>query len=231
MTRTLRITVLVWAAAFAAYTAALAAPATGASVSEQPLGDAPKETTQKQGTYGLCNAPQNADAFPSSPVSVTAAQCENYQRYTATSAGPSTGGSCGGFTVAFGPKGDLKPYLDRVTLAADWGDTPLTEAQCAKARVAAVGWGARCLDDACTQAAWEKIGGPRQRAGTWNSVSSVCYIGVSFNASGKKYKTLDLDVITTLDEGGGKIVRKRAKGTITASKPNGKCFGTTVQPR
>ena len=74
---------------------------------------------------------------------------------------------------------------------------------------------------------WEKIGsGPRQRSGTWNSNSHVCYISVNFVSTGKKFKTLNLDIITTLDQG-GQVVRKRAKGTIYTSHPNGKCFKAT----
>jgi hypothetical protein len=227
MAHKLRIALAFSVAAFAAST--LAAPVSDGSVSEQPLSvTTTTQLPQTRVSYGLCNGPQNADAWPSSPVPVTAATCENYQRYTATSAGPSTGGSCGGFTVAFGPLGDLNPNLDRVSLRADWGDTPLTEAQCAKARVAATGWGARCIDDACSQAEWEKIGVPKQRAGTWDSAANTCYIGLSFASTGKRYVTLNIDVITKLDVGGN-WVRKRAKGTIRASKPNGKCLSATAR--
>ncbi len=110
-------------------------------------------------------------------------------------------------------------------LRADWGDTPLTAANCAQAKVAAVGWGARCTNDACTTAEWEKIGGPQRRGGYWNSNSKQCYIEVGFNSTAK-YKTLNIDVIATLPED-GKMVRKRAKGWIYVSHPNGKCFKAT----
>jgi hypothetical protein len=51
---------------------------------------------------------------------------------------------------------------------------------------------------------------------------------VSFSSTDKKFKTLNLDIITRLEEG-GQIVRKRAKGTITARLPNGKCLSPTTQ--
>jgi hypothetical protein len=177
----------------------------------------------------LCEAPQNADANPSSPVPVEPSACYDIQTFSAMSNTPSTGASCGGFTVAFGPLGDLKPYLDNVTLAADWGDIALDAGNCAKAHVAAVAWGARCSDDACTSAQWEKIGGPSRRKGTWNSTSQVCYIGLSFSGAGKKYKTLNLDVIATSLEN-GQDVRKRAKGTITARRGNGTCASLPAKP-
>jgi len=207
--------------------ASLAAPM--GSPTETPLPDVEKQPPPPA-TYGLCNAPQNADAFPSSPVRVVPGTCHNTQQYTATSPGPSTGGSCGGFTVAFGPMGDLNPNLNHsITLRAEWGDTALTAANCAKAKVAAVGWGARCTNDACTTAEWEKIGGPKQKTGTWNTTSNTCYTLVQFNSSDKKFKTLNVDIIATLPEG-GKTVRKRAKGFIYVSHPNGKCLSTSVKP-
>ena len=209
--------------------AAIAAPTDGLSTNERPLGDAPKRAPPLQATYGLCDAPQNADDFASSPVPVTAGKCENTQQFSSTSVQPSTGGACGGYTVAFGPLGDLKPFLDHVNLIADWGDAPLTEAQCAKARVAAIGWGARCTNAACTEAEWQKLGDPKQHVGFWNSNSKVCYIGVNFVSAETKFRTLNIDVIATLDQN-GTMVRKRAKGTIIASHPNGKCYSTTQKP-
>ena len=122
----------------------------------------------------------------------------------------------------FGPQGDLKPNLHNIDFKAEWGDLALTAANCANARVAAVAWGERCSDDACTTAKWEKIGGPKQSKGTWNTVSKACYMSVNLPSINKKYKTLNLDVITTLNEN-GKAVPKRAKGTIRAHIGNGKC--------
>lgn len=173
-------------------------------------------------TYGLCDAPQNADDFPSSPVPVEEDKCSHFQQFSVSSNTPSTGGSCGGFTVVFGPKGDLRPNLHRVDMKAEWGDVALTAANCANARVAAVAWGERCSDDDCTSAKWEKFGGPKQGKGTWNTTSQVCYVGVWLSSINKKYKTLNLDIITTLIEN-GKPVRKRAKGTIRVHIGNGKC--------
>ena len=113
-----------------------------------------------------------------------------------------------------------------MNLIADWGDAPLTEAQCAKARVAAIGWGARCTNAARTEAEWQKLGDPKQRFGIWNPNSKVCYISTNFYSSETKFRTLNLDIIATLDQN-GTLVRKRAKGTIIASHPNGKCYSTT----
>jgi hypothetical protein len=219
------------AAAIALHVPVLAEPVKGStSTTERPLGDAPTQAPPKAATYGMCDAPQNADAFPSSPVPVEHGKCENSQKFSATSNKPSTGGSCGGFTVAFGPMGDLKPYLNHVLLRAEWGDVPLTAAKCASARLAAVGWGARCMDDACTSAEWEKLGAPKQRKGTWNATTQSCYVYVAdfFGGADKKYKTLNLDIITTVVEN-GQTVRKRAKGTITAHRGNGKCFSATTK--
>jgi hypothetical protein len=186
------------------------------------VGDVAKRTPPEAATYGLCNAPQNAEAFPSTPLRVQSDQCFNFQKVSATSNMPSPDATCGGFTMALGPLGDLKPHLQRVKLSAEWGDVALSAENCASASLAAVGWGARCSDDACTSAKWEKIGGPQQRAGTWNTASQVCYLGVTFTSTNKKYKTLNLDVIATLVES-GESVRKRAKGTIRARVANGKC--------
>ena len=191
---------------------------------ETPLPDVGTQPQPPAVTYGLCSGPTNADAFPSSPVLVLAGPCQNSQQYTATSPGPSTGGSCGGFTVAFGPMGDLKPSLNHsIILRADWGDTALTAANCAKAKVAAIGWGARCTNRTCTTAEWEKIGGPKQKTGTWNATNNTCSTLVQFNSSDKKFKTLNIDIIATLPEG-GQTVRKGAKGFIHVSHPNGKCL-------
>ena len=210
--------------------ASLAAPPGAPTETPLPdVGTAPPPTTV---TYGLCSGPTNADAFPSSPVLVLAGPCQNSQQYTATSPGPSTGGSCGGFTVAFGPMGDLKPYLNHsIILRAEWGDTALTAANCAKAKVAAIGWGARCTDRGlgCTTAEWQKIGGPKQKAGTWNATSNTCDTLIQFNSSDKKFKTLNIDIIATLPEG-GQTVRKHAKGFIHVSHPNGKCLSPSVKP-
>jgi hypothetical protein len=199
--------------------------------SEQPGDDVSKQPPSTP-SYGFCNGPQNADTFPSSPIPVEETKCNFVQKYTATSVGPSTSApiSCGGYTVVFGPKGDLKPNLYHVILAADWGDTPLTSSTCAKAKLAAVAWGERCTNDACTTSTWQKISGPKQRTGSWNATNQACYIGIQFSQKDKdkKYKTLNLDIITTLLEN-NQTVRKRAKGTITALIGNGKCISAPAQ--
>jgi hypothetical protein len=92
-----------------------------------------------------------------------------------------------------------------------------------------VGWGARCSDDACTSAQWEKIGGPQQRKGTWNATSQVCYVPITFASGSKKYKTLNLDIIATVVEN-GQTLRKRAKGTIMVRRGNGHCVSIDKAP-
>jgi hypothetical protein len=149
---------------------ALAEPVKGqVSTTARPPADITKPAPKP--TYDLCNLPQNPAAFPSSPVPVEQDQCSYFQHFSAMSNTPTTGGSCGGFTIVFGQTGDLKPHLDRVSMKAEWGDLALTAANCANARIAAVAWGERCSDDACTSVQWEKIGGPQQGKGHWNTTS------------------------------------------------------------
>jgi hypothetical protein len=180
-------------------------------------------------TYGLCDLPQNPDSFPSSPVTVEQDQCSWFQHYSAKSQTPTTGGSCGGFTVVFGQTGDLKPHLNRVNLKAEWDDEPLTAKNCVNASLAAVAWGERCSDDACTSANWEKIGGPKLSKGTWQGAQG-CYFYSKFISINKKYRTLNLDIIASVIED-GKPVRKRAKGTIHVKRGNGKCVSVDQKPR
>ena len=225
MTRYMRSSCLsMLVAAIAWHLPALADPKASPSVSERPSDGSIKPRGRVQPTYGMCSGPPNADAHPMSPVPVIEGTCEDYQRYT--SVGSSASFGCGGYTVAFGPKGALRPYLDRLNLIAEWGDETLTQSQCAKAKVAGVAWGARCTDDACargTKVEWEKIGsGPKQLTGSWSTSSQECYVKVNFVSAGKKYVTLIVDVIATLEEG-GQPVRKNARGTIIASKFNGTC--------
>ena len=140
--------------------------------------------------------------------------CDCYQHYEASSAGPSNGGSCGGFVVAFGP----------------WGDLQLTQAQGNKARLSAVAWGERCTNADCTTFAWEKIGVPLSKHGTWGANSNRCHLEHQFINIQNHYRTLKVDVIASLQEG-SQAVRKRARGDIRAERGNGKCFSTTQQPR
>src|SRR4030095_9050511 len=216
-------------AAIAWHLSALAAPKDSPSKSERPSDGSIKPPDRTQPTYGMCNGPPNADAHPMSPVPVIAGTCEDYQRYTSTGSSASFG--CGGYTVAFGPKGDLKPYLDRINLIADWGDETLTQSQCSKADLLAVAWGERCTNNVCargTAANWEKIGsGPKQRSGSWQS--NKCYIQLNFPSTGKKYVTVMIDIIATLEED-GQPVRKNAKGTIIASQFNGTCVSLPDKP-
>ena len=190
-------------------------------------------------TYGMCSGPPNADAFAQSPVPVVEGKCDDSQTFSATSLGPSNGNGCGGFTVAFGPKGNLRPYLDHVILRAEWGDVPLAAANCASARIATVGWGARCtgrvnkttpLTTACTSTKWEKIGAPIQRKGVWHTTSQVCSIVADVSSVDKQYKTLTMDIIATVVEN-GQTVRKRAKGTIWVRQPNGQCLSAPSKPK
>ncbi|GAB4555320.1 MAG: hypothetical protein Tsb007_12270 [Rhizobacter sp.] len=188
------------------------------------------EVKKKLATFGLCDQPQNADALPTQPVAVQEDSCDYYQHYEATSAGPSNGGSCGGFVVAFGPLGDLKLNWKRYTLKATWGDQQLTQAQCSKARLSAVAWGERCTNADCTTFAWEKIGVPLSKKGTWGANSNRCHLEHQFINIQNHYRTLKVDVIASLQEG-SQAVRKRARGDIRAERGNGKCINATQQPR
>lgn len=197
---------------------------------ERPqVGTAPPPATVA--LYGLCQAAQNADDFPSSPVPVVETACHYEQRFTATSAGPSYGGTCGGYTVVLGPLGDLKTNVRSHTLVAEWGDAPPTSATaCANARIAATAHGFRCSNDACSTGAWERIDLPRRMSGTWSAGSQKCSLSLGFGIAERRYNTLNLDIITEQLQGAN-MVRKRAKGTIVSKRGNGKCFSASQQPR
>lgn len=188
------------------------------------------EAKKKLATFGLCEQPQNADALPTQPVPEQEDTCSRFQRYEASSPGPSDGGSCGGFVVAFGPLGDLKTNWKKYTLNATWGDLQLTQAQCTQARLSAVAWGERCTNADCTSFAWEKIGVPLSKKGTWGANGNRCYLEHQFINIQNHYRTLKIDVIASLQEG-SQTVRKRAHGAIRAERGNGKCFSATQQPR
>jgi hypothetical protein len=188
------------------------------------------EAKKKLATFGLCEQPQNADALPTQPVPVQEDSCHRYQHYQATSAGPSDGGSCGGFVVAFGPLGDLKTDWKKYRLKATWGDLQLSQAQCTKARLSAVAWGERCTNANCTTFAWEKIGVPLSKKGTWGANSNRCHLEHQFINIQNHYRTLKIDVIASLQEG-SQTVRKRAHGDIRAERGNGKCIHGTQGPR
>lgn len=231
MTRSLRF-VIVLPLLTLASAAAQAGPNDVGSVvsSERPYTLQEVDAKKKLATFGLCDQPQNADALPTQPVPEQEDTCSRFQRYEATSAGPSDGGSCGGFVVAFGPLGDLKTTWKKYTLNATWGDLQLTQAQCSKARLSAVAWGERCTNADCTSFAWEKIGVPLSKKGTWGANSKRCHLEHQFINIQNQYRTLKVDVIASLQEG-SQTVRKRAHGAIRAERGNGKCFSTTQQPR
>jgi len=215
--------------------AAQAGPVTAADLgrvaaTERPYTAQQADTAPQRVTYGQCDAPQNADDWPSQPVPIQEDACNFYQRFEATSAGPSNGSSCGGFTVAFGPMGDLKLNWKRYRLNARWGDTPLTQAQCSKARLSAVAWGARCLNDACTSTQWEKLGGPSSKQGAWGANQGRCYLEHQFGNGEHHYKTLNIDVIASLQEG-SQTVRKRAYAVIRGERGNGKCASASQSPQ
>jgi hypothetical protein len=211
--------------------AAAAAPQTGSvlSSSEHPVSAGP---APQIATYGLCSGPQNAEAFPSRPVPDIETQCEFTQQYQATSPNASYGGSCGGYTVAFGPQGDLKRKRKYLWLVAEWGDAPLTQANCASAHLAAAAWGYLCSNAACSSGAWERIGTAKTAHGNWNTVSQVCYLSINANVgpTPKDYSTVNIDVIASQGSGSA-AVRKRAKASIYNKQPNGKCPTATYSPR
>lgn len=175
--------------------------------------------------YGFCSGPQNAHAYPSTPVKIVLDNCNGMsQSYTSTSVGPSTGHNCGGYAVAFGPLGHLNPQLHQITMSAQWGDARLADAQaCGKARVTALAWGERCLDATCSQTTWDQLdGGPKRRHGKWDAATGQCTVEARFTSQGLKFKTLNLDVIADYPEG-NQYVRKKAKATINAVK-QGDCI-------
>jgi len=148
-----------------------------ASSSEHPLGTTP--APQPAATYGLCSGPQNADAFPSSPVPNVETQCEFTQQFHSTSPNASYGGSCGGYTVAFGPQGDLKRKRKYLWLKGEWADAQLTtQAACTAAHIAAASWGYLCTNAACTTGAWERIGTASSKTGYWNTNTNTCTVAI-----------------------------------------------------
>lgn len=200
------------------------------ATTERPYTLSEVEANTKLATFGLCTAPQNADDLPTNPVPIEEDRCNAFQKFESTSNGPSNGGTCGGHTVAFGPMGDLKLNWKRYYLKAFWGEQALTQAQCPNARLAAVAWGARCMNADCSDTEWEKIGsGFQSKKGVWSANSNRCVLEHQFSNGEHRYKTLNIDVIATVQEG-SQTVRKRAKATIRAEKGNGKCFSASAEP-
>ncbi|MEO8311495.1 MAG: hypothetical protein ABI520_10010 [Caldimonas sp.] len=223
----MRIGIVFWGA-LVVHLVASGAPSSTLSSSETPVAAG---TAPHVATYGLCSAPQNAEAFPSSPVADEESQCSNTQTFQATSPnGNYGGGTCGGYTVAFGPLGDFKRKRKYLWLVGKWGDAPLTQANCASARVAVAAWGYRCSNTACTAGAWERIGTANSRKGVWNTTSQTCGLSAQANATLTDYSTVNIDVIATQGSG-STAVRKRAAASIYNEQPNGKCPSATYTPR
>jgi hypothetical protein len=195
---------------------------------ERPYTLQEAEARKQAATFGLCSLPQNADDLPTRPVAVQEGRCEFYQHFESTSAQPSNGSPCGGYTVAFGPMGDLKTTWHRYQLKASYGEA-LTQAQCPKARLSAVAWGARCLNADCSNTQWEKIGVPLSKQGVWSANQGRCYLEHQFLNNQNHYKTLNIDTIALLQEG-TQAVRKRAHALIHAEIGNGQCFSVTQEP-
>ena len=225
----MRADIVFWAALLV-HVAAVGAPETGTlSSSEQPV--SATTAAPHVATYGLCSGPQNAESFPSSPVADEKSQCFNLQKYQATSPNANYGGgTCGGYTVAFGPQGDFKRKRKYLWLVGKWGDAPLTQANCATARVAIAAWGYRCTNQACTAGAWERIGSAKSKKGFWNTNSKTCGLSAQANATLTDYSTVNIDVIATQGSG-STAVRKRAAASIYNEHPNGKCPSATYSPR
>ncbi len=224
----MRATVLLATTMLVVHLAAFAAPSPfgGLSSTEEP--NAPGSPHLHALTFGLCSGPQNAVDFPTSPVPVVKSTCEFSQTYKSTSPTASYGDAiCGGYAVAFGPKGDLKRDWKTISLSADWGDAPLTAATCATAHVSAAFWGYRCDDAACSAGGWERVGAFQNRHGTWNTASQVCYIGLGANAGHKDYQTVSVDVIATQGQGRS-AVRKRASVAMSMTRPTGACLGASA---
>lgn len=198
--------------------AASAADSPGVTLKDG-AGPKPQDLAKKI-DYGFCSGPQNAHTYAPSPVPILVGKCVLSQSFSATSDGPSVGHNCGGFSMAFGPKGNLNPKLDQVTMVADWGDTPLTAQNCSKARITTMAYAERCLTDACDKTTWDRIG-PKQNGGNWNG--SSCELATTLKSTGKPYRTLNLDIIATLAVG-NQLERKRAKGTITAEREVDNCI-------
>lgn len=210
--------------------AAGAAPDKGLSPGERPAGGAQRPPLKI--THGLCDGPSNAEAFPSSPVATVEGQCENVQEFKSTSPTASYGSdTCGGYTAAFGPQGQLKPTWKKRMLRAAWAGPALTAATCGKSRIAAIAWGWRCSDAACSSGTWEKLGGPLSNLGKWNGVSKTCNIAAIFWApQANTYATLSIDAIATQHDG-SQWVRQRVAMTIRGESPNGKCPTATYTPQ
>lgn len=179
-------------------------------------------------TDGECTGPGNAWAFPSQPVPVQEDLCHYYQVYQAIS--PTTSYPDCGYTVAFGPQGDLKHPGDGYWLQADWGEVVTTPADCENSHTSGQAWGYRCEGFHCADLGqWERIGDWKTRSGYWNSVSNACYLGLSFSAAGINYNTVQVQVNAYRGSGANKVA-KRAKGHIYVFRHTGHCLTATPAP-
>ena len=179
----------------------------------------------------FCTGPQNAEAFPSKPVPVTETKCHLYQQYEATSPTTSYASSCGGYTVAFGPKGDLKHPADGLNVWVRWGDTAPTAASCKTSHVEGIAWGYQCNDKACASGKWEQIGTAQGDAGNWNTVSKICYNEIVFNAPpDSNYSTISVDARAYQQQGAAKTP-KRVKVKIYAYRHTGQCISIPAKPQ
>ena len=204
----------------------------GGLSSSEILPQSAKDAVKKM-SYGMCSARPDADTYVPSPQKILLGACNaQSQQFTMTSDNADYGRDCGGYTLAFGPLGDLKPHLHQITMTADWGDSPLAAAQCANARVTAMAYGERCLTDDCSSTDWHVIGGgPKQRKGKWDQTSNTCKLEVRFTSQKTKHQTLTLDVIADVLVN-NKYVRKRAKGTIRAElKGEEPCLSTEAKAK
>jgi len=178
----------------------------------------------------FCSGPQNADAFPSKPVLVVTTQCHHYQQYESTSPTTNYGSGCGGYTVAFGPKGGLKHPVHGHDIRVNWGDTAPTAATCAASHIEGIAWGYRCGDRGCRTGDWEQIGNAESGTGNWNSTSKVCYNGLVFTAKPESdYSTISVDARAYQQQGATKTPKK-VKVKIYAYRHTGKCVSLPGNP-
>jgi hypothetical protein len=182
--------------------------------------------------YGFCSGPQNPHITPYAPVKIVLHDCNDMSQTYVSPPGPTNSkvGCGGGYAIAFGPQDKLSPGLTDITMIAEWADAPLQNSlDCGYAKLAAIAWGARCLDAACDKADWEMIeGAPKQRQGKWEN--NACTLQLKFTSQGVRYKTLSLDMIATASSG-NQAPRKSAKGTIVAEKKDSTpCFKAETKP-
>lgn len=174
-----------------------------------------------------CTGPGNAWAYPNTGVPVEKVQCQYYQIYQAIS--PTTDYPSCGYTVAFGPQGQLMHPADGYLLQAEWGEVVASQAECEDSHTSGQAWGYRCDNAHCTAGEWENFGALKSRSGYWNPVSNTCYLSLGFNASGVDYNTVQVQVNAYSGSGSSKV-RRRAKGYIYVFRHSGGCLTATPVP-